>query len=627
MRIEMRFYSFFGIISFIISSYTIMVFLNYWQLPLLLILFGFFTYLFNANKSIHLYVFFLPLLGALPSLNKTGYAYNLMALPLFYLSGIMLAGLIKEKKIEVRGIWIKYYLWFLVIIWISVLFVILKWSNISFGFNTLFRDTQVTPQGIRVSFSIIYPVITLFLFSVSPFIGFFITIRKVSKEKIMLSLTGGFLISVTVSIFQNFFSSSFMSAPIPFFWKDKPQQFNGGFSDFNAFGFFSGIIFLYYFIVLLESLFGKNKNAQKSLLSILGIIVALSGIYFSGSRTALFCVIFGLFYLIFNRNISVKNKGIFVFIMIIVFLLFGGIVKKRIVDSFENLSNKKSILDIVDKVSNGRIQMIKNSVPMIKRFPVSGVGSGNFLFYLQYLKYGEKFYQDLPLNQYLLILTETGVIGLFAFLLFLFSALFGKNRGVFFIILFAVSITFLFGNSLWISECIILFFILVAFNVNKNGKVIKFKNQNIFIYSILFLFVASNILSFSKLNPKNLIYEKNIVYKYGFYCDSGEKKFLWTKGEAGIYVKLDKLGKSRKYRIFCGAPVYRLPGKRQEVIVYWKGKEYKRFVFKENKEQFFIIKGEKNDEGFLKIVTIPTFNLKKMGLGDETRNLGVQFYF
>jgi hypothetical protein len=77
-------------------------------------------------------------------------------------------------------------------------------------------------------------------------------------------------------------------------------------------------------------------------------------------------------------------------------------------------------------------------------------------------------------------------------------------------------------------------------------------------------------------------------------------------------------------KLFCGAPLERLPQGEQRVEIYWKGKLYRSLVFKENKDFSFWIKGRAFKEGFLEFRIYPCFNLKKMNLGEDTRDLGIQ---
>ncbi|MCK4942467.1 MAG: hypothetical protein KAS65_02770, partial [Candidatus Aminicenantes bacterium] len=132
------------------------------------------------------------------------------------------------------------------------------------------------------------------------------------------------------------------------------------------------------------------------------------------------------------------------------------------------------------------------------------------------------------------------------------------------------------------------------------------------------------------LHPQNWAAEKKVDYDYGFWYkekDLKEHTFCWTKQKSGIYLYFDESGKSRKIKLFCGAPLHMLPEKEQKVDIFWKGKIFKSVVFKENKEFLFSIEEKPYDMGFLEFRVNPAFNLKKMGLSEESRDLGIQVYF
>ena len=74
--------------------------------------------------------------------------------------------------------------------------------------------------------------------------------------------------------------------------------------------------------------------------------------------------------------------------------------------------------------------MLIDSAKMIGRFPIGGVGAGNFLFYLKYMHFADDAYLDLPLNQYLLFFSETGLIGGLLFILFLVVLLKRQKKGL-----------------------------------------------------------------------------------------------------------------------------------------------------------------------------------------------------
>jgi len=157
----------------------------------------------------------------------------------------------------------------------------------------------------------------------------------------------------------------------------------------------------------------------------------------------------------------------------------------------------------------------------------------------------------------------------------------------------------------------------------------KTKTIHVFFVFLILLFAASNIYHFSELHPKNWAKETRTNYDYGFWYEEKDnlgKEFRWTKNKAGIHVFLDKEGFSPEIKLFCGAPLYTLEQKRQEVKIYWRGKLYEEVIFKENGDYSFRIKGRSSEEGFLEFRIQPSFNLKKMRLGKETRDLGIQVY-
>ena len=142
---------------------------------------------------------------------------------------------------------------------------------------------------------------------------------------------------------------------------------------------------------------------------------------------------------------------------------------------------------------------------------------------------------------------------------------------------------------------------------------------------ILFgVFIISSVFHFAALHPKNWVKKTGTAYDYGLWypeTDSRGKVFSWTKQEAGIYLYLNDLGKSKKIRLFCGAPLRELKDRQQAVRIYWRGEPYKSFVFKENRDLEFFIDDQSHDEGFLEMRVEPVFNLKRLGISGDTRNL------
>lgn len=114
---------------------------------------------------------------------------------------------------------------------------------------------------------------------------------------------------------------------------------------------------------------------------------------------------------------------------------------------------------------------------------------------------------------------------------------------------------------------------------------------------------------------------------YGFWYiekNADGKPFNWTRTKAGVYIYLNRDGRSATYHLACGAPLSRLQDKKQIVDIYWRGNFLKSLVFRDHGQYPLQIEDHKYSEGFLEFRVRPAFNLKRLGLGAETRDLGIQ---
>jgi hypothetical protein len=614
------------ILSFLLALYTIVFHLQFFILPLSFMLLGTLSYLIHPRRALYLFFFLLPCINSLPDLFLTPYPYNYLAISLFYLSGIVFAAFIKREGLKIEGRWFAYYRFFLLLFWISVIFVFLRWSNFDLSLLALFKDTPVTPSGERLSFAAIFPVLTLFLFGVPPFIFPLIKTRGLETDKIVHSLLGGYGLSLFIALGQKFVNPDFLCRP---HWAGY-NQFNGGFSDFNAFGFFSGFIFLLLTILLIRRF---TAAVQPRFLKSPGfwlytacLLLSFGGIVISGSRTAFLFVLAAVVCFLFSKAIRPQLKIISLSVLVVLVLLAGGMVRTRLyktADKFIQGLKSQGIVQALDRASNRRITMIRDSAAIIGAYPLNGVGGGNFLFYLKNMHFGEEFLQDLPLNQYLLILDEVGLIGFLAFLLFL-GALWRGAKGPYAPLWYTILLALLVGNSLWLPEVAVLFWILIAL-MKEDGDMSEIGGwQKIALTVLAGLFIAANIVTFHALHPLTWSRQAAARYDYGFWPpDPGPegKLFRWSRGAAGIYLPGSA---NRQIKLFAGAPIQRLKGKIQSAAVYWQGRRLKTVVFKENRHETIVL--DSAEPGFFELRVSPTFNLKKMGLGRESRNLGVQVY-
>jgi len=607
--------------SFLAATATIVVHLRFIVLPLSLFLLGSISYLVAGRGSLYLFLFLLPLVNSLPKLFFNGYPFNYMAMAMFLLAGMGASSLLRKERLSFDFQGSRIYLVFLALLWISASFVFLRWSNLFHSFPAFFRDTPITPDGQRLSFGVIFPVATLFLFSFSPLLRALLGYHRFSVRQALPPLSLGLSLSVGFAVVQKTLAPGFLHQK---WWLESLGHVNGGFSDFNAFGFFSGLVFLWQAVTLIDD--WQEVKAWRRIAAMPLLLASLAGIYLSGCRTALLLVLAAVAYVLFSRKIPLLLRGVFVSLLIILFLAAGGALKSRLIDSFGRLQNLKSRPDLMQGLDNltfGRIMMIKNSYSLIRRFPLQGVGAGNFLFYLKYDNYQKEYWEDLPLNQYLLILDELGLIGLAVFLLFLWSLSRAITRSERFLLLSA-SFALLFNFFLWFPECLLLFFILfTAKTMNNSPPPRKRYWGTAGVIFVLALSLLGHTISWRSLEPVGWSKEKGTIYDYGFwYPEKGPAgEFRWSLSSAGIFLFKDN---PPRIRLSCAAPLSLLPGGRQEIRIFWRGKFQRTVLFRENRD--VIWEPPTGQSGFWEIRVRPTFNLKAMGRGEEGRDLGVQVY-
>lgn len=622
-----RLFLFFSILVFFIATIKIVFFLNFWILPAAFFAVGFFSAFWSQKYSLYLFVFLFPFINSTPCIFDNGYPYNYMAPALFLLSGIIIAFFIKkiknftefttqEKRLDKN--FYPYYI-FLLFLVISTIFVILRWSNITFSsIAAVGADTPVSPTLQRISFASIFPVVSLFICFISPYIFFYIKKINIKEKLIFTLLSFGFFVSIAIAIAQKIFNQPCISDRLG----KALKQFNGGSSDFNALGYFSGIMFLW----------ATYEIKKKNILGYITFFISLTGGILSGSRTFFFFIIAGILNLVLNKDKERKKQQkivTIILILLVIGMIFfaGGTLKDRIGKGFYK---NGSLFETLNEISNGRVWMSMFSFETIRDNFISGVGTGNFTFYLTYKNFKKKYVYDLTLNHYLLIFTENGVFAFIFFMAFLVLLFRRSNKKL---LIGTILFTLLFSNFFWLPEVFLLFWILVAINDSDKKELIKRKipdkSKKILITFAISIYIILNILKFSFLHPKTWAQETRTRYDYGFWYMERDKegdKFQWTKNLAGIYIKLNKKGESLDIKLVCGAPLAHLKSKKQKVEIYWKGKIYREVTFTENRNIFLKIKSKPLEEGFLEIKVLPDFNLKKMELSSESRDLGIQFY-
>lgn len=625
-------------LSLCLLFYVVAIQIRFAILPVFFLALGLFSYLGSGRKALFLFLFLLPLVNSTPDIFFNGYPYNYMGIALFYLAGMWIASVLKKEKADFAFPGYGLYVLFLALVGVSVFFVFLRWSNLTLSPLAFLRDTPVAPSGERLSFACIFPAITLALFALTPFLASLLRQWRFRENDIFLPLKAGFTLSFLLSLAQKWLDPDLLAQR---WWGLKMKQLNGGFSDFNAFGFFAGAMFLYQALRLTGILLpgekiaspGKATSPRRSpppprflalLPEVLFLLIALAAIFVSGCRTAFLFVLLAVIYLVFSKRTSWRAKALVVLFLVVALFSAGGTLRKRLRQTAlqtARISSASDRFNEADEISSGRLDMIRDSARMVARFPASGVGAGNFLFYLKTIHFNSDKYMDLPLNQYLLVFSETGAGGGLLFIFFLAACWKRQEPGWPRFTLLAIAIALLFNNFFWFPECLLLFWIFLAASpvTAPPGR----QRRRGWAWILFLAFAAANALDFRALHPESLARQKGVAYEYGFW--EAEKNelgsFSWTGAAAGKYFTA---AAGRDFAIFSGAPRAWLQKKHAAVALYWRGKRFATAVFSENlMKRFHLPPGQ---EGFLEIRVRPTFNLRALNLGADPRDLGVQFF-
>ena len=629
----------FALPSFLLLFYVVVIRLHFAVPPLIFLALGFVSFLWSGRRAMWLFMFLLPLIGAVPGLFFNGYPFNYMGVPLFYLAGMAFAAGPGKVAPAIDFPGRRSYLLFLSLLCISAIFVFLRWSNLGLASLAFLRDTPVAPSQDRVSFAIIFPAITLALFSLSPFLFFLLRRLGMKEREIFNPLRAGFCLSLAIAMIQKWIAPGFMAQG---WWGERMKQLNGGFSDFNAFGFFAGAMFLWQALRLIERLPGRENGgngkgpgplprrlpgADRLAADLLFLAAALAAVFISGCRTAFLFVLAALLRLLLSRRLRGRAKAAGAVLLALALLFGGGTLARRLRRSTEILTRVSSAAELyraADTISNGRMAMLRDGGRMIGRFPLSGVGSGNFLFCLKQLRFGSEGFLDLPLNQYLLFFSEGGIICGLAFLFFLAALLRRLKPGQERFIMVAMALALFFNNFFWFPEVLLLFWVVVSRGEWQPGP--ERKSGFARAAALLLLFTVANGIAFDRLHPRTWARETSTPFDYGFSYPErdGSRSFRWSGAASGMYLFPAKNRPAPEVLLTCGAPLSHLPGRRQAVDVYWRGKLLKRVIFRENATVPIRIEDKEDPEGFLEFRVHPTFNLSRLGLGPETRELGVQ---
>jgi len=604
---------------------VIVVHLNFVVLPLTAMVLGLIGYMVNPSAALRGLIFAIPWTAALPALDPNGYPFNYMGIPLFLAAGMILASMAKRERLNARHPVAFMATAWITITAISVFFLLLRWSNLTLAGHAFLQDTPVTPDGQRISFAVVFPVITMMITAVSPHIFLMLRRHALSRKKALNSLFCGYFVSLGIAATQRFLAPGFLSRG----YFIHHHQLNGGASDFNAFGFLSGFVFLAALLHFARSKPGNMARTIGATMRPLGIMTAsLAGLILSGSRTGFLFVIAGGIVVLTSRRWRLKTRVLLLSGCILLLAISGGVLRNRIAHTltlFQESLQSDGIVSALDRASNQRITMLSSGIQLVGSAPVTGVGAGNFLFALKNLYYGREHLEDLPLNQYLLAASETGILGLVVFLGLLWIMARKPRHETWRPLLWTILAAFFVGTPLWLPELALLFWFTAWLLDPESPRNPPAKGKILLAAVILaLLFGLGSVWEFKRLHPLNWCRDKQAPYTYGLWnpdtAADGEV-FSWTHHAAGVY--LDP-GSRRDIRVIAEAPFRKFPGGIQKIKVFWRGKNIRNYRTDTRREWW--LKMHSSRGGFLEFRIDPPFNLRDMGLGPEGRTLGVQLH-
>ncbi len=336
------------------------------------------------------------------------------------------------------------------------------------------------------------------------------------------------------------------------------------------------------------------------------------------------------------RVLNWRRIWVFAICLIIIFGSFYFYIKEaQILDSLKEDLNWQHI--VIEGRLQDRLPFLKYSIRMVEDFPLWGVGIGRFNF--GSAKYFNENIWSVPghfhpHNYFLLISTELGLIGLYAFLWILviifikgLQLIKGKQDfvkvGVWFGIIGFV-LTFFGDGYLWNVEMQLLFWLFIGLlfvdeeenKIEQNHRKSSDKKLCIGLSVIILLTIPFQIYQRSQIS---FLQEKTVgLYKEVF--EEGGREYRW--GEKVVLIPLEIVGKSVNIPIKLGNPDIR--EKAVKVKVFIDKKMVDMLDFKDNDWHIlrYAIKNTKGAEIPLKIEVSRTWNPYLTGVRHETRDLG-----
>lgn len=568
---------------------------------------GFSITLISFQLGRTLLFFFFPLIPFLVGIFYKNLPYNFLVLPVFLLLGVFAASLLRNKAVADSLKLPGAYFYLLIVLFISGCFLIFRWYFPFLFSGAYLKNFPITLSGLRINYGLVYPLCWLFIYFGSVLVRPLVASDNFSTRLIFRIFTVSYLLVIGVAIWQ--------------YLASKEDRVRSLLSDFNAFGSFSGMLFLG--TLLFFQAESKLDRLSKSFL----LLATFSGVALSGVRSAIIFVIAGLFFFI-SRNL---RRRVIVLIIALPFFILSFLFIQR-TPLYERFNRSLNVLAVAEKdfyqrfdqFSSGRYQLTVDSLRMIAKFPLSGVGTGNFCFYNHFQNFERVFVEDLSLNQHLLVFAENGIFG-FIFYLFFFWQIFRESDFRRRLFVLAVFVVLGLNNFFWFAELTILFWVLITISEKKQDKAVDYLPvdwKKIILLTAGVFFV--NLFSYKALNVKNWFAQKAIQadFHFGLWYNEVDNRgvFFWTRDRSGIFLPSEV----RRLKIAATAPQNWLKHHQQKVRLLLNGREWQRLTFSQPTEvELELPEGQK----FLSVEVDPPFIPARISRSNDRRLLGVRLNF
>ncbi|MBP6943027.1 MAG: O-antigen ligase family protein [Candidatus Buchananbacteria bacterium] len=194
-----------------------------------------------------------------------------------------------------------------------------------------------------------------------------------------------------------------------------------------------------------------TERTKFKLIALITIPIIIFGLGYSFSRSAWIAAIIGILVMTaleFKRNKVIRSQvlkasGIVLISSIAFALLYWPLITIRV--QAQTPLETRSVTE--------RLSAVDQSIQIIKRHPIMGVGIGNYTNELSRLNPNQPAYQYQPVhNAWLLVLAELGIVGFILFVsLFVSSFLKSQTQPLVVAILISLFVASLFDHYLWTS--------------------------------------------------------------------------------------------------------------------------------------------------------------------------------